>query len=236
MKLYLIRFLKSFFIRMRLHLFFRYFTGIHLNLVYLTRFSQWASSQNPAINDFWSKWDYNKRYPFYEKIINMAALDGAIRYLEFGVATGKSFQWWLQQNRHPDSTFDGFDTFDGLPEDWGPYKKGSFGTNYELPQTNDPRAHFHKGLFQQTLPVFLKNFTPAKRLVLMMDADLFSATLYVLTSMAPFLKKGDIILFDEFVVPTHEFMAYYHFIQSYYIDMELIGAANNYYFAAFKVR
>ena len=31
-----------------------------------------------------------------------------------------------------------------------------------------------------------------------MDADLYSATLFTLTSFAPFLKKGDIILFDEF--------------------------------------
>ena len=68
-----------------------------------------------------------------------------------------------------------------------------------------------------------------------MDADLYSATLYALTSLAPYLKKGDIIFFDEFVVPTHEFKAYSDFIQSYYINLELIAAANNYYFVAFKV-
>ena len=69
----------------------------------------------------------------------------------------------------------------------------------------------------------------------MMDADLYSATLYSLTSIAPFLKKDDIIFFDEFAVPTHEFKAFYDFLQSYYINLELIAAANNYYFAAFKV-
>ena len=69
----------------------------------------------------------------------------------------------------------------------------------------------------------------------MMDADLYSATIYVLTAIAPFLKKGDIIFFDEFAVPTHEFKAYYEFVQSYYFDLELIAAANNYYFVAFKV-
>ena len=69
----------------------------------------------------------------------------------------------------------------------------------------------------------------------MLDADLYSATLYVLTSIAPFLKKDDIILFDEFAVPTHEFKAYYEFVQSFYIKMDLIAAANNYYFSAFKV-
>ena len=69
----------------------------------------------------------------------------------------------------------------------------------------------------------------------MMDADLYSATLYALTSLAPYLKPGDIIFFDEFVVPTHEFKAFLDFTQSYYIKLELIAAANNYYFTAFKV-
>jgi hypothetical protein len=74
-----------------------------------------------------------------------------------------------------------------------------------------------------------------KRKVIMLDAYLFSSTLFTLTSLAPFLKKGDIILFDEFVVPTHEYLAYQQFIDSYYVSLELIRVANNYYFAAFKV-
>ena len=65
---------------------------------------------------------------------------------------------------------------------------------------------------------------------------LFSATLFVLTSLSPYLKKGDIVFFDEFAVPTHEFKAYTEFIQSYYLPLELIAAANNYYFAAFLVK
>ena len=69
----------------------------------------------------------------------------------------------------------------------------------------------------------------------MMDADIYSATLYTLTSLAPYLKKGDIIFFDEFAVPTHEFKAFTDFTQSFYIDFKLIAAANNYYFSVFKV-
>ena len=53
--------------------------------------------------------------------------------------------------------------------------------------------------------------------------------------LSPYFKKGDIIFFDEFVVPTHEFKAYLEFVQSHYINLELIAAANNYYFVAFKV-
>lgn len=235
MKLFFIRRLKSLFIWMHLHVIFKPFTGIFLNLVYLTKLSAWASGQKTPVNDFWSRWDYEKRYPFYDQILGMEKLDGPINYLEFGVAAGASFQWWLKKNNHQDSQFHGFDTFSGLPEDWGPYKKGAFGTGNQVPVISDARGKFHTGLFQQTLPAFLKTFQSAGKNVIMMDADLFSATLYVLSSLAPFLKKGDVIFFDEFVVPTHEYMAFHQFVQSFYINLELVGAANNYYFTAFRV-
>ncbi len=171
----------------------------------------------------------------YKWVIEKEGLTTAINYLEFGVAGGESFNWFLQQNTNAYSRFYGFDTFDGLPEDWGPFKKGAFTNNNVLPTIKDNRGKFFKGLFQQTVPAFLKDLDNSRRNVLMMDADLWSATLYVLTKIAPYLKKGDIIFFDEFVVPTHEFKAYLDFVESHYINLELIAAANNYYFAAFKV-
>ncbi len=171
----------------------------------------------------------------YKWVIDKEQLTQPINYIEFGVAAGESFKWWLAQNKHAESRFYGFDTFDGLPEDWGPFKKGSFTNNNTLPEINDERGKFYTGLFQQTVPGFVKELNNNKRNILMMDADLYTATLYALTSLAPYLKKGDIIFFDEFVVPTHEFKAYSDFVQSYYINLELIATANNYYFAAFKV-
>lgn len=236
MKLFLIRLVKSWFIKLQLHRIFKPFEGALLNLVYLTKFSHWAyRNRNIPYNDFLSKWDYTKRYNLYKWVIEAEELTGSVNYLEFGVAAGYSFTWWMTQNTHPESRFYGFDTFDGLPEDWGPFKKGTFSTNNQLPVLKDDRGKFLQGLFQQTLPLFLKSFNNNRRMVLMMDADLFSATLYTLSSLSPYLKPGDIILFDEFVVPTHEFKAYTDFIQSYYINLQLIAAANNYYFAAFKV-
>jgi hypothetical protein len=171
----------------------------------------------------------------YKWVIENEGLLGDINYMEFGVATGQSFKWFLNENKHADSRFYGFDTFDGLPEDWGSFKKGSFSNLNKIPEINDARGKFYQGLFQQTLPGFLKEFDNTRQNVLMMDADLYSATLYALTSFAPYLKKGDIIFFDEFAVPTHEFKAFTDFIQSYYINLQLIAAANNYYFVAFKV-
>lgn len=235
MKFTIIRFLKSSFIKLKLHVIFGPFTGFFLQLAYLSKLSKWANRHKAiANNDFYSKWDYSKRFTLYQRIIESEQLNAGINYLEFGVADGASFAWWMTQNTDPGSRFYGFDTFTGLPEDFGPYKKGAFNSG-KIPEIKDDRGKFYQGLFQQTLPGFLKGFDNKKKTVVMLDADLYTATLFALTSLAPQLKKGDIILFDEFVVPTHEFMAYQHFIDSYYFKLELIGVANNYYFAAFKV-
>jgi len=236
MKLFLIRLLKSLFIKLQLHRIFQPFTGLFLNLVYITRLSKWARD-NKAVeyNDFWSKWSYDKRYPMYQRILEKEGLYGPVNYIEFGVAGGHSFEWFMTQNKDPESRFYGFDTFDGLPEDWGPFKKGSFSNNNKMPLIKDGRGKFYKGLFQQTVPGFLSEFSNNRRNIIMLDADLWSATLYALATLAPFLKKGDIIFFDEFVVPTHEFKAFNDFTSSFYFNLQLIAAANNYYFVAFKV-
>lgn len=237
MKFTIIRFLKSTFIRLRLHILYSPFNGVWLKMAWMTKLSKWANDNRKiAFNDFPTKWNYNKRYDLYRYVFKNEILSLDINYLEFGVADGHSFNWWMTENNHPASCFYGFDTFTGLPEDFGPYKKGTFANSNNIPKIKDARGKFYQGLFQQTLPPFLKDFNNSKKNVIMLDADLYTATLFVLTSLAPFLKKDDIIFFDEFVVPTHEFMAYQQFINSYYFDLELLGAANNYYFVAFKVK
>lgn len=236
MKLFLIRYTKLFFFQLQMHRLFGWATGLLSNLLYLTKLSKWiAKNRKLAYNDFPSKWDYNKRYGLYEWVIQQESLTEPIDYFEFGVAGGHSFRWWLQKNQHPSSKFYGFDTFDGLPENWGLFKKGSFSNQNQLPSIDDERGKFYKGLFQQTLPTFLANYQNQQRKVVMLDADLYSATLYVLTTLHPYLKKGDIVLFDEFVVPTHEFKAYLNYIETYYSKLQPIGAANNYYFVAMKM-
>jgi|SRR5215204_4687342 len=237
MKLFLIRYTKISFISLRLHRLFSPFSSLFLNLYYLTKFSAWAAkNRRIAYNDFPSKWDYEKRYPLYKWVLENEDLQNVpVNYLEFGVAAGQSFRWFLKQNTHAGSKFYGFDTFTGLPEDWGPFKKGAFSNDNKLPQIDDARGTFYQGLFQQTVPRFLPEFDHTKRTIIMMDADIYSATLYTLTTLSPYLKKGDIIFFDEFAVPTHEFKAFTDFTQSFYLELRLIAAANNYYFSVFKV-
>lgn len=229
---------KATFLRYNLHKLVRPFEGALLNLAYMSKFSAWrAANSQPAFNDFYlHQWDYTKRYSLYEFILMHENLNSPVNYLEFGVAQGFSFKWWLQHNTHTSSRFYGFDTFTGLPEAWDQFKAGDMSTGGQVPEVNDPRATFVKGLFQDTLPGFLQTFADDKRKMIHVDADLYSSTLYVLTRLEPLLKDGDIILFDEFGVPTHEFQAFINFQSAYGTKLELIAAANNYFFTAFKVK
>jgi hypothetical protein len=158
-------------------------------------------------------------------------------YLEFGVAGGDSFRWWSNNNTHALSRFWGFDTFEGLPENWSFFfKKGDMSS---AQQTEDVggRTAFVKGLFQDTLNPFLSAQkeilnTPVRKII-HMDADLYSSTLFVLSQLYPFLQKGDIIFFDEFNVPLHEFKAFSDFTKSFYVKSRPIGMVNNFYQTAF---
>src|SRR5215831_3257279 len=180
MKLFLIRYIKIAFTWLRLDIIFNLFAKFFLNLYYLTKFSRWAHQQRKvSFNDFPSKWDYNKRYELYKWVIEKENLSTMpVNYLEFGVASGYSFRWFAEQNKNTNSRFYGFDTFTGLPEDWGPYKKGAFGTSNKVPEINDSRCKFYQGIFQQTVPGFLKELNDYRRNVIMLDADLYSATLF----------------------------------------------------------
>ncbi|MES2776899.1 MAG: TylF/MycF/NovP-related O-methyltransferase [Bacteroidota bacterium] len=192
-----------------------------------------------VMNDYYTgSYDYDKRFELYNAIIASEKInEGVINYFEFGVAHGKSFQWWIKQNMHPDSRFYGFDTFEGLPEAFGKWKIGEMNPEGNFPVIeNDTRFKFYKGLFQDTLlPSLVDYKASTKRKVILLDADLFTATLFVLTQLYPYLQVGDIIIFDEFNVPLHEYMAFKIFVDSFYIDYEVLGAVNNYYCTVIKI-
>ena len=203
------------------------------------RLASWISNKGKEapFNDFFKlKRDYPARVKLHEFVAERYNLGTQkIHYLEFGVASATSFKWWLARNGNPDSVFFGFDTFEGLPEAWGTYSKGAM--SFGLPDITDPRAHFYKGLFQDTLYGFLKNYEEDESAlrVIHLDADLYSSTLFALTMLAPYLRAGDLLFFDEFNVPNHEFAAWEAFIKSYYFEYEVVGAVNNFYQTGFRL-
>ena len=83
----------------------------------------------------------------------------------------------------------------------------------EVPQINDIRVSFIKGFFTITLPAFLKSFEPRNRLVIHMDADLYSSTLFVLIHLNKLIVYETIIIFDEFAHIEHEFPAFREYLR-----------------------
>lgn len=218
------------------------FSRFFLFISYFNKLLSWIFKHKSEFeySDYFSPLrDYTKREKLYQFVADRFELaKKPVTYMEFGVASGASFRWWLAQNKQADSTFYGFDTFEGLPEDWGGfYNKGDM--SHGVPSVDDPRAAFIKGLFQDTLSGFIDQHraqlqSPGQKII-HLDADLYSATIFTLSQLYPYLKKGDIILFDEFNVALHEFKAYLEFTQNFYITLKPVAAVNNFYQSAFVV-
>lgn len=143
-------------------------------------------------------------------------------FLEFGVASGSTLRIIAEQA--PAGSVHGFDSFDGLPEHWrSGYTAGTFAVE-GLPEV--PGAELVVGLFDQTLPGFLEEH-PEPVAFLHLDADLYSSTRTVLQALAPRLRAGTVIAFDEyFNFPgwqQHEHRAWREFVEETALTFEYLG-------------
>jgi hypothetical protein len=176
---------------------------------------------------------FKNRYQLYDHIA--ATLAGKrVLYLEFGVHRGESIRYWAKLLSHPESQLHGFDSFEGLPENWD-YVAGTgyFSTNGEIPAIDDLRVRFIKGWFQETLP----DYRPPshERLIIHCDADLYSSTAFVLKQLKPYMTPNTILIFDEFSDRLNELRAFDEFISSTAARVRLIGAEKTFTQVAFEV-
>jgi hypothetical protein len=142
-------------------------------------------------------------------------------WLEFGVASGSTLKIIVEHA--PEGAVHGFDSFEGLPEDWRPgFEAGAFATD-ELPDV--PGANLVVGWFDDTLPAFLKEHQDPVAF-LHVDADLYSSTRTVLTGLASRMRVGTVILFDEyFNFPgweEHEHRAWTEFVAEHDLRFEYV--------------
>ncbi len=130
---------------------------------------------------------------------------------EFGVSRGKSIK--LLSKLIGDTVY-GFDSFLGLPEDWGgtTEKQGRFaGRPGRLPEN----VRLYEGLFVESLPKFAKEHDLPMRFM-HVDCDLYSSTRTIFDSLKHRIPPGTVIVFDEyFNYPNwqeHEYKAFQEFI------------------------
>ncbi len=159
-----------------------------------------------------------------EHALSLAPTEGMA--LEFGVYSGRTLIV-IAAARGNEQVF-GFDSFQGLPEDWrSNIPAGTFKTGH-LPDV--PGAELVVGWFEDTLPDFLANH-PDPLAFLHLDADLYSSTVTVLEHVGPRLQPGSVIVFDEyFNYPgweQHEHRAWQEFVAESAIEFRYVAYTCN---------
>ena len=150
--------------------------------------------------------------------------DGIIT--EFGVWSGTSINFFAKNS--PKSRLFGFDSFEGLEENWvGTHlQKGSFNRNGRLPKV-ESNVRLSKGWFEDTVPEFVNQLGMEKILLVHMDADTYKPTKFVLNAIIKNLDKGSILIFDEYFGyngwKLHEFKAWQEMVEFYDIQYRYIG-------------
>ncbi len=144
-----------------------------------------------------------------------------VLYLEFGVWRGDSLRAWMEL-LPGDAVLHGFDSFEGLPESFTSHDIGTFATGGQAPDVRDPRVSFFNGWFEQTLPSYRPPDHDA--LIVNMDADLYSSTIFVLRSLRPWIRPGTLVLFDEFHIAEHEPRAFDDLVRETGLRFRVVAA------------
>jgi len=181
------------------------------------------------IRDIYPCPSFRDRTEMYRWVHESCIRGEAVDYLEFGVFKGDSMRQWATVNKNRSSRFFGFDSFEGLPEDWrAGQAQGHFDVGGTVPCIDDPRVKFVKGWFEDTVPPFVRCFTTTSRLLLHFDADLYRSTILPLVHFAPFMVKGTLLVFDEFYDRDNEFKALMDWQRISKRDFRIVAEMENY--------
>jgi len=162
----------------------------------------------------------------------MTVVDGMV--LEFGVFSGASINHLAGLTAR---TVHGFDSFEGLPEDWRPdFQKGSFKRD-GLPEVRS-NVRLHVGWFDTTLPAFVGKNAAAVAF-LHVDCDLYSSTKTIFQWLADRIVPGTVIVFDEYFNyagwRNHEYKAFKEFIADSGLNYNYIGVVPSHQQAAIQI-
>ena len=134
---------------------------------------------------------YFTRWNFFDAVSKKAVPNRP--FYEYGVWRGASFEYLIKIFKKGY----GFDTFEGLPEDWHYEKAGTYSSEGIVPKIDE--GEFISGKFKDTLPEFFSVSRPMASLI-NFDADLFSSTLCALNYSKSIIDNHTILIFDEFLI------------------------------------
>jgi len=144
--------------------------------------------------------------------------------LDLGVYKGSSTK--ALARIFPDHIIHGFDSFEGLPEDWAGSLKGSFDIKGILPNMPD-NVILYKGWFDKTLPVWYQKYKENHVSLLRIDCDLYSSTKTIFNTLSPLIKSGTWIIFDELIgyrgFKDHEYKAFKEYMNESKVEFEYVS-------------
>jgi hypothetical protein len=166
--------------------------------------------------------DYNE---FRKYTLSKVKLNGIAA--EFGVWKGGSINFIADTLKQ---TIYGFDSFEGLKEDWKgdvDHTQGKFNLNGVLPEVRS-NVTLVKGWFNETIPNWLKTIDNDWLSFIHIDCDTYESSKIVLNEVGHMIKPGTVVMFDEYIGRPawkhNEFRAWQEFVKDNGIKYEYLAA------------
>ena len=180
--------------------------------------------------------NFDNDYDYRDWIVR-TQLDPRLELIaENGVATARTINHIARLC--PNKTVHGFDSFEGLPEDWTSRMPKGFFKRNALPKVRS-NVELHVGWFDVTLPKFKETIGNKTIQLLHIDSDLYSSAVTILETLADNIVPGTVIMFDEYINypgwELDEFKAWQEFKVKYNVEYDYIARVSKHQKVAVKV-
>lgn len=166
------------------------------------------------------------RLELLEVALSLVKIDGF--HAEFGVYRGETFTFLADRI---DQVIYGFDSFEGLPEDWFlGVGKGAFSLNGERPELKTFQGNFRlvKGWFAQTIPMF-RDQVPGPAAFLHIDCHLHASAKAIFDGLGDRIVPGTVLVIDKYLNypgwQNHTFKAFQAFCEARRIKYRYVAFA-----------
>jgi O-methyltransferase len=157
----------------------------------------------------------------YDVAADAIGRNAPVTVLEFGVFGGHTLRQLAARFISPRAHFTGFDSFEGIPDEWHGFERGAFSTEGAMPRTDDERVEFVKGWFQNTVSDWIAEARIPAPVLVHFDADLYGSTLFLLTTLWHRIPEYHFLM-DDFV--QEDLVALHDFSSAYPVEIEFIAS------------